>query len=81
MNREKILELILEKIPWRSIIIMVVDITNFEGSVIEELFENINKNKHRLILVVNKIDALPRGFTVTRLQKWVKDQIRSKLSD
>lgn len=72
MDRQKILELILEKIHPRSVILMVVDITNFEGSLIPELLENINKNKHRLLLIVNKIDALPKGIKIDRLQKWVK---------
>ena len=57
----------------KSVIIKVVDITNFEGSQIQEIYDEVNRKKHRLILVVNKIDSLPDGFTVDRVQKWVKD--------
>lgn len=32
----------------------------------------INENKHKVLIVVNKIDALPLGFAVKNLQLWVK---------
>ena len=57
----------------------MVDITNFEGSQIEEIYELINSGRHRVMVVVNKIDALPKGFTVSRLQLWVKRQIEHKI--
>eukprot|EP00347_Sterkiella_histriomuscorum_P020009 403339447 len=81
MDRQKILDGVLSSIYPRSIIIKVIDITNFEGSQIDEIIEDVNQRRHRLILVVNKIDALPDGFSVLRLQKWVKDQIDHKISD
>ena len=45
---------------------------NFEGSQIPELYDHINEKKDKLIVVCNKIDALPHGFSVDRLQAWVK---------
>ncbi len=57
---------------YKSIIIKVIDMANFEGSQIPEIYENVNKKKHKLIIVANKIDALPSGFSVERLQGWVK---------
>lgn len=46
-----------------------------------ELFQNINKKKHRLLLVCNKIDALPSEFEVDRMQQWVKKQVQKYLDD
>ena len=34
-----------------------------------------------MLVVVNKIDALPSGFKVSNLQLWVKRQIESKIED
>ena len=51
----------------RSILIYVLDITNFEGSQIDEIYKLINDKKHRVLVVVNKIDALPLGFAVRNL--------------
>ena len=45
----------------------VLDITNFEGSQIEEIYDLINNKRHRVIVVVNKIDALPKGFSIQKL--------------
>ena len=66
-NREKLLETMFSKIYNRSIIIYVCDMSNFEASIVPEVFEMIEKNKHRLILVGNKIDALPKGFKIDTL--------------
>ena len=60
------------KIYGRSIVLYVLDITNFEGSQIEEIYDLINNKRHRVIVVVNKIDALPKGFNIQKLQLWVK---------
>lgn len=67
MNRQKILDGVINSIYPRSIVIKVLDITNFEGSQIDEIFQDVNERRHRLILAVNKIDALPDGFSVDRL--------------
>ena len=67
MDREKILKSVLEKIYFKSIVIKVIDMANFEGSQIPEIYENVNLKKHKLIIVCNKIDALPKGFSVDRL--------------
>jgi 30S ribosome assembly GTPase len=81
MDREKILSSILEKMYYKSIVIKVLDMANFEGSQIEEIYENVNLKKHKLLIVCNKIDALPKGFSVDRLQTWVKRQIEAKVGE
>jgi len=45
----------------------VIDITNFEGSQIDEIYELINRKKCRVLIIVNKIDALPNEFKVSNL--------------
>lgn len=73
MDRDRILKAIVERMYFKSIVIKVIDMANFEGSQIPEIYENVNLKKHRLIILCNKIDALPEGFSVERLQNWVKD--------
>lgn len=46
--------------------------SNFEASLTPEILQEIEKNRHRLIFVGNKIDTLPSGFTIDRLQVWIK---------
>ena len=72
-DREKLLKMILGKMYPRSIVIYVSDMSNFEGSLAKEIFTEVEKKKHRLIFVGNKIDTLPSGFTVDRVQLWVKN--------
>ena len=57
----------LPKIYARSIILYVCDASNFEASVVPEVFEMVEKERHRLIVVTNKIDALPKGFKLDSL--------------
>lgn len=80
-NREEIIRNVFKQIYSRSIIVYVIDIMNFEGSQIEEIYDLINNGKHRVLLVVNKIDALPLGFNVQNLQLWVKRQIEAKIGE
>jgi ribosome biogenesis GTPase A len=80
-NRPAIIKEIFKQIYHGSIIVYVLDITNFEGSQIEEIYSLINSKKCRVIFIVNKIDALPESFNVRPLQAWVKDQIKDKLDD
>lgn len=80
LDRKELLKQIFGKIYNRSVIVYVCDISNFEGSLDPELLAMIEKGKHRLLFVANKIDALPRGFSVDRVQVWVKNQLKSHLS-
>ena len=41
----------------------------------------VEKNKHRLILVANKVDAIPKGFKEDTLQLWVKKQVQKYFKD
>ena len=65
----------LPKVYARSIIIYVCDMSNFEASIVPEVFKMIERDHHRLILVANKIDALPKGFKLETLHSWVKNNI------
>jgi len=80
-DREKLLRIMLPKIYARSIILYVCDVANFEASIIPEIFAKIEKEHHRVILVANKIDALPAGFKLDTLQLWVKRQISKHVTD
>ena len=66
-DRKKLLDLMFKKIYSRSIIIYVCDASNFEGSIVPEIFKRVEKDRHRLVLVANKIDTLPRGFKMDSL--------------
>jgi ribosome biogenesis GTPase A len=80
-DRDKLLRLMMSKIYARSIIVYVCDMANFEGSIVPEIFEMVERDHHRLIVVGNKIDALPKGFKIESLQKWVKTQIQKQFKD
>ena len=41
----------------------------------------VEKDRHRLILVANKIDAIPKNFKIDSLQLWVKRQIEPHFND
>ena len=73
--------MMLPKIYSRSIIIYVIDMANFEASIVPEIFEMIEKKHHRVIVVANKIDAIPQGFKVDSLQLWVKRQLAKYFND
>lgn len=80
-NRKELLRALFSRIYPRSIIIYVTDMSNFEGSLVPEILTEVENKKHRMIFVGNKIDALPSGFTIDRLQLWVKNQLKERMNE
>lgn len=72
-NRKELLRVMFSKIYPRSVIVYVCDMSNFEGSLADEILKEVEMKKHRLIFVGNKIDTLPSGFTIDRVMTWVKN--------
>lgn len=46
-----------------------------------EIFKMMVQDRHRVILVANKLDSLPKGFKLDSLQHWVKRQIERHLGE
>ncbi|MBN2983251.1 ribosome biogenesis GTPase YqeH [Cohnella algarum] len=55
-----------------SLVVHIVDLFDFEGSVISGLQRFVGNNP--VLLVVNKIDLLPRVTNLNRLRNWVQKQ-------
>ncbi|OMJ86168.1 hypothetical protein SteCoe_12371 [Stentor coeruleus] len=72
---------IFEPIKHYSIIIKVVDIIDFNGSFIKEVYDLASDKKCHLILVLNKFDALPVGAKETRIFQWAVNSTRGLISE
>lgn len=57
-----------------SLVVHIVDLFDFEGSLISGLQRFVGNNP--VLLVVNKIDLLPRVTNWNRLRNWVQKQAR-----
>jgi ribosome biogenesis GTPase A len=75
-SSESLLEDIFNMVKFNSIIIQVVDLLDFNGSLLKEVFERSLSKKSHVILVVNKIDALPLEAKLERIYRWTIDQTR-----
>ncbi|RKN79057.1 ribosome biogenesis GTPase YqeH [Paenibacillus ginsengarvi] len=58
----------------RALVVHIVDLFDFEGSLIAGLHRFIGQNP--VILVVNKIDLLPKAINVNRILNWVQKQAK-----
>lgn len=61
--------------PPGSLVVHVVDVTDFGGSVVEGVSSLVGHDKP-LLVVVNKCDLLPKGVKYGRLERWVRAQLR-----
>ena len=68
-------------VKYNSIMIKVVDLLDFNGSLIEEIFQRAAARKSHMILVLNKVDALPSDAKIERIYRWALDQTRSLFKD
>jgi ribosome biogenesis GTPase YqeH len=58
----------------QSLVVLMVDILDFEGSLISSLHRFVGSNS--VILVVNKLDLLPKVSNWNRIVHWVKKQAK-----
>ncbi|MCI3923186.1 ribosome biogenesis GTPase YqeH [Paenibacillus sp. TRM 82003] len=60
----------------RSLVVHIVDIYDFEGSLISGLQRFVGNNE--VVLVVNKIDLLPPGINANRILNWVQRRAKEE---
>jgi len=58
----------------RALVIKIIDIFDFSGSFIENFHEVVGP-KNPVIVLANKMDLLPKGWTEERVRTWVKKNI------
>ncbi|GGG11117.1 ribosome biogenesis GTPase YqeH [Paenibacillus abyssi] len=59
-----------------SLVIHIVDLFDFEGSLISGLQRFVGNNP--VLLVVNKVDLLPKATNMNRLRNWVQKQAKAQ---
>lgn len=59
-----------------SLVVHIVDLFDFEGSIISGLQRFVGNNP--VLLVVNKIDLLPKSTNFNRLRNWVQKQAKAQ---
>lgn len=59
-----------------SLVVHIVDLFDFEGSLISGLQRFVGNNP--VLLVVNKVDLLPKGMNLNRLRNWVQRQAKEQ---
>lgn len=59
-----------------ALIVHILDIFDFDGSLIPGLSRIVGN--HPVLLVVNKLDLLPNGISVGKLNNWVRRQLKQQ---
>lgn len=57
-----------------ALVVHIVDIFDFEGSLISGLQRFVGNNE--VLLVVNKLDLLPKAMNMNRIRNWVQQQAK-----
>lgn len=70
-----ILNYVMNEIQRDSIVINVIDLIDFNGSIIQRIFEEASKKNLFMIIVANKYDVLPKKAKYDRIHSWVKQEI------
>ncbi|MUT66283.1 ribosome biogenesis GTPase YqeH [Paenibacillus sp. NEAU-GSW1] len=59
-----------------SLVVHIVDLYDFEGSLISGLQRFVGNNP--VLLVVNKVDLLPKSMNLNRIRNWVQKQAKAE---
>ncbi len=74
LNQDDFLRLLSHVGSTESLVVNIVDLFDFEGSMISGLPRFVGKNP--IVLVVNKIDLLPKVTNYNRILNWVQRQVK-----
>ncbi|MFD0674086.1 ribosome biogenesis GTPase YqeH [Cohnella sp. GCM10027633] len=74
VDQDEFLKLLGSIASTESLVVHIVDLFDFEGSLISGLQRFVGNNP--VLLVVNKIDLLPRVTNWNRMRNWVQKQAR-----
>ncbi|KAF4676490.1 nitric oxide associated protein 1 [Perkinsus chesapeaki] len=58
-EEEQIVAKVVKSIKKDSLVLMLVDILDFESSIVPELFESCRQKNLQVMFVINKVDAIP----------------------
>ncbi|CAG7639902.1 putative protein YqeH [Paenibacillus solanacearum] len=74
LNQDDFLKLLTHVGSTQSLVVNIVDLFDFEGSMISGLPRFVGNNP--IVLVVNKIDLLPKVTNYNRIVNWVQRQAK-----
>ncbi|MEK8129363.1 ribosome biogenesis GTPase YqeH [Paenibacillus filicis] len=74
LNQDDFLRLLTHVGSTESLVVNIVDLFDFEGSMISGLARFVGTNP--IVLVVNKIDLLPKVTNYNRILNWVQRQVK-----
>lgn len=74
LNQDDFLKLLSHVGSTKSLVVNIVDIFDFEGSLISGLSRFVGDNP--VVLVVNKIDLLPKVTNFNKIVNWVRKQAK-----
>ena len=78
-HEAEIVEKVIRRMRKNSVVLMVIDIIDFEASVVPELFDACRTRRFPVIFLVNKVDCLPLRFRAKGLESikvWVRRMSR-----
>jgi len=75
VDQDDFLKLLGSIASTESLVVHIVDLYDFEGSLISGLQRFVGSNP--VLLVVNKIDLLPKAMNANRIRNWVQQQAKA----
>lgn len=67
---------IFKKIREGSVVLMVLDATDIEGSIPQEYIPKLVTGDYELFIVINKVDCIPNTVSKERLKGWFSSRLR-----
>lgn len=75
-NQNEFLKILSGIANTNALVVHIVDLFDFEGSLICGLHRFVGSNP--VVLVVNKIDLLPKAINVNRIRNWLQKQAKEQ---
>lgn len=80
-NMQDFLKNVYAEIKFSSLIVFLIDLSNLSATTLQEIYNLKKTHKSKIIIVVNKMDVLPKNISESNARFYLRNYLKEKFSD
>ena len=80
-NMRDFLKNVYAEIKFSSLIVFLIDLSNLSVTTLQEIYDLKKTHKSKIMVVVNKMDVLPKNISESKARFYLRNYLKEKFSD
>lgn len=80
-NMRDFLKNVYAEIKFSSLIVFIIDLSNLSATTLQEIYDLKKTHKSKIMVVVNKMDVLPKNISESKSRFYLRNYLKEKFSD